>query len=254
MYKMVIFVMLSILLSQNKSFDEGVEFYNKRSDSVVGLVADDKNILQAIGIFESFLDTDKDLESAVYLVRSYYFMAQYVSKERSDKILYFDLAKTMSDQYVEKYPDSVEILYWNLANTSNWAKTVGLKMVSKLGEADRYRAKAVDVIVLDPEYEDGGGYFLLGAVYYTAPRIPLFLTWPNNDKAIKYFTKAVQTGNATPLQQVYLAKALLEGGYMDTAKKRLLRLINLEPRIDNYIEDLYYINDAKSLYDINFNI
>ena len=126
-------------------------------------------------------------------------------------------------------------------------------MVSKLGEADRYRAKAVDVIVLDPEYEDGGGYFLLGAVYYTAPRIPLLLTWPNNDKAIKYFTKSVQTGEATPLQLVYLSKALLDGGYMDTAKKALLRLIDLEPRVENHIEDLYYINEAKSLYNKHFN-
>lgn len=254
MYKMVIFVIFSILLSQDKSFDEGVAFYNNRSENVVGTFADDKNILQAVNIFESFLDTDKDLEAAVYLVRSYYFIAQYVLKERSDKILYFDLAKTMSDQYVEKYPDSVEILYWNLANTSNWAKTVGLKMVSRLGEADRYRAKAVDVIVLDSDYEDGGGYFLLGAVYFTAPRIPLLLTWPNNDKAIQYFTKAVQTGDATPLQLVYLAKALLEGGYMDTAKNTLLRLINLKPRNKNHIEDLHYINEAKLLYDKNFNI
>tara|TARA_Y100000590_G_scaffold459605_1_gene617110 strand:- start:276 stop:1007 length:732 start_codon:yes stop_codon:yes gene_type:complete len=243
-----------MLFSQNKSFEEGVALYNKRSENIMETVVDGKNILQAINIFESFLDTDKDLEVAVYLVRSYYFMAQYVSQDRSDKILYFDLAKTLSDQYVEKYPDSVEILYWNLANTSNWAKTVGLKMVSKLGEADRYRAKAVDVIVLDPEYEDGGGYFLLGAVYYTAPRIPLLLTWPNNDKAIKYFTKAVQTGKATPLQLVYLSKALLDGGYMDTAKKTLLRLIDVEPRIDNYLEDLYYINEAKSLYNKNFNL
>ena len=122
--------MFSILLSQNKTFEEGVALYNNRSENIIGIAVDGKNILQAIDVFESFLDTDKDLEAAVYLVRSYYFMAQYVLQDKSDKMLYFDLAKTMSDQYVDKYPDSVEILYWNLANTSNWAKTVGLKMVT----------------------------------------------------------------------------------------------------------------------------
>ena len=93
MYKVVIFVIFNILLSQNQSFDDAVAFYNKRSENVVGIVVDDTNILQAIDVFESFLDSDKDLEAAVYLVRSYYFMAQYVLQKYSDKMLYFAKSK-----------------------------------------------------------------------------------------------------------------------------------------------------------------
>ena len=252
MYKGVIFIIFSILVSQDKSFDDAVAHYNKRSENVVGIVPDDKNILKAIDVFESLLDSEKDLEAAVYLVRSYYFMAQYVLQEKSDKMLYFELAKTLSDQYIDRYPHSVEILYWNLANTSNWAKTVGLRIVSKLGEADRYRERAVDVIILDSEYEDGGGYFLLGAVYFTAPKIPFLLTWPSNEKAIKYFTKAINTGHSTPLQLVYLSKALIEEKKMDEARKILLQLINTQPRPENYTEDLHYIMNAKALLEKHY--
>ena len=83
------FIIFSILVSQDKSFDEAVAYYNKRSENVVGIVPDDKNILEAIDAFESLLDSEKDLEAAVYLVRSYYFMAQYVLQEKSDKMFAF---------------------------------------------------------------------------------------------------------------------------------------------------------------------
>ena len=108
----------------------------------------------------------------------------------SEAVDQFELAKTLSEEYIDKYPDSVDMLYWNLANMSNWAKAIGVRAVSQLGAADEYRERAVDIIILNPEYEDGGGFFLLGAVYYTAPYIPLLLNWPNNDRAIKYFSKA----------------------------------------------------------------
>ena len=252
MFKTVFLLMFTVLLAQNETFNDAVSFYNKRSEDSIGKVPNDTNITNAINIFESFLNTDKDLESAGYLVRSYYFMAQYVSQEYSDKMLYFELAKTLSEQYIYKYPNSVEMLYCNLANMSNWARAVGVRAVSKLGAADEYRERAVDIIILDPEYEDGGGLFLLGAVYYTAPYIPIILNWPDNDKAIKYLSKAVNTGNATPLQVVYLVRALIDGEELDRAEYLLFELVNTDPRPENYIEDLHYISDAKALWDEHY--
>ncbi len=252
MQKIASILILSLLFSQAPSFNEGVDYYNNRSEHSIGSVTDDQNILKAIHIFESQLGSDKDLESAIYLVKSYYYMAQYVLQEFEDKRLYFELAKDLSEKYITKYPDSVEILYWNLANMSNWAKLVGLRAISKLGGAEEYRERAVDIILMDPEYENGGGYFLLGAVYYTAPNIPVILTWPDNDKAIKYFSKAVNTGKSTPLQLLYLSKALIDGDYYDRAKIHLSKLISMNPSTDNYIEDLNYIIEAKSIWDTYF--
>tara|TARA_Y100000590_G_scaffold444313_1_gene574902 strand:- start:660 stop:1472 length:813 start_codon:yes stop_codon:yes gene_type:complete len=252
MQKVALLLTLSFLFSQAPSFDEGVDYYNNRSEHSIGSVTDDQNILKAINIFESQLDSNRDLEAAIYLVKSYYYMAQYVLQEFEDKRLYFELAKDLSEKYIIKYPESVEVLYWNLANMSNWAKLVGLRAISKLGGAEEYRERAVDIILMDPEYENGGGYFLLGAVYYTAPNIPIILTWPNNDKAIQYFTKAVSTGKSTPLQLLYLSKALLDGDYYDRAKIYLSKLISMDPTSENYIEDLNYIIEAKSIWDTYF--
>ena len=255
MYR-ILFFMLSFLISQVGTFEEGVTAYNNRAENSNGLTPEDDNILKAISIFESFQEpynvSQQDLQSGIYLTKSYYFMAQYVSQNSEDKKMYFELAKTLSDQYVHKYPDSVELLYWNLANMSNWAKLVGLRKVTQLGAADDYREKAVDIIVMDPDYEDGGGFFLLGAVYFTAPYIPLVISWPDDYKAIKYFKKATDTGRATPLQMIYLAKAFINVDEDDNAKDILQRIINTDPDSSNFIEDLHYINEAKTLWDNNF--
>ena len=253
MYK-ILFFMISFLMCG--TFEEGVSYYNNRSENANGLTPVNENISEAIKIFESLQEpyntSDQDLQVGVYLTKSYYFMAQYAAQGQEDKKLYFELAKDLSERYIHKYPNSVELLYWNLATMSNWAKLIGVRKLTKLGAADNYREKAIDIIVMDSQYEDGGGYFLLGAVYFTAPYIPLIISWPDDERAVKYFTKAVDTGRATPLQIIYLAKALIKTDQSDKAKEILQVLIQTSPSSSNYIEDSHYIYEAKTIWDENF--
>jgi len=255
MYK-ILFLMISILICQTDKFEEGVAYYNGRAEGANGLVPNADNISKAIKVFESLQEpyntSTADLNASIYLIKSYYFMAQYVAKGNDDKLLYFELAKDLSERYIYKYPESVEVLYWNLATISNWAKLLGVRQISQLGAADNYRDKAVDVIVMDPSYEDGGGYFLLGAVYFTAPYIPLMINWPDDNKAVKYFKRAVETGRSTPLQMIYLAKALIETDKLDEAKVVLENLMMITPSEMNFIEDSHYITEAKNIWDENF--
>ena len=255
MYK-VLFFMVSFLICQETTFDEGISYYNNRHEGANGLIPSADNITKAISIFESLqqpYDTsEQDRQAGEYLIKSYYFMAQYVVQSKDDKKLYFQLAKDLSERYIHKYPDAVEFLYWNLATMSNWAKLIGVRKLTKLGAADNYREKAVDIIVLDPTHEDGGGYFLLGAVYFTAPYIPLLITWPDDNKAVQYFSRAVDTGRATPLQMIYLSKALLKTDQRDAALDVLKRIMNTSPSLTNYIEDSHYIHEAKTIWDEEF--
>ena len=245
--KVILFSAFTLLLSDKYNVQDGIDFYNKRGDDNAYLVPSSDNINKAISIFESHLNSKNDKLAGIYLIKSYYYMAQYVSQEKNDKIFYFDLAMTKAKEYIYKYPESVDMLYWYLASMSNWAKTVGLRSITKMGGGDEFRDKAVDVIILDPEYENGGGYFLLGAVYFTAPYIPLISTWPDNTKAVKYFRKAVETGSATPLQQIYLAKALIKEKLIDEARLVLKDISKLTPNEDNFIEDATYIEEANML-------
>ena len=105
------------------------------------------------------------------------------------------------------------------------------------------------IIELDPEYRNGGGYFMLGAVHYKSPYIPFLLSWPDNDEAIKYLQLAVETGKAEMNQKNYLAQAINKDGQVEKARKLLMEVINTEPDPANLVEDLDDIKEAKQLLE-----
>ena len=102
---------------------------------------------------------------------------------------------------------------------------------------------------MDPEYEDGGGYFMLGAVHYKSPYIPFLLSWPDNDDAIKFLQLAHDTGEATLNQKNYLAQAIFKEGQTEMAKRLLNEVINAVPNPDDLVEELDDIKEAYQLLE-----
>ena len=114
--------------------------------------------------------------------------------------------------------NSVELKYWHLVNLGSWAKAHGVLTAAYEGVADIMKMQSEEIININPEYQDGGGYFMLGAILHRSPNIPFFLSWPNNQQAIKYLELAVETGKQKLNQKVYLAQALIKDDQIDKAK------------------------------------
>ena len=111
----------------------------------------------------------------------------------------------------------------------------------------RYHSKKI--IEIDPYYENGAGYFLLGAVHYKAPYIPFILSWPNNNDALKYLELAQATGEPEIAQIVYYAQALDKDKNRVEAIKLLETVINRIPSADNFASDWEWIKKAKVILD-----
>ena len=109
------------------------------------------------------------------------------------------------------------------------------------------RKHSKKIISLDPEYENGGGYFMLGVVHYKSPYIPFILSWPDNDKAISYISKSISIGEPIPNQKVYLAQALYKDGRKIEAVKLLKEVANMEPSEDDVVRDWEQIGIAREL-------
>ena len=125
----------------------------------------------------------------------------------------------------------------------------GILTAAREGVSDLMRTHSVKIIELDPEYRNGGGYFMLGAVHYKSPYIPFLLSWPDNDEAIKFLQLAVDTGMAEMNQKNYLAQAVSKDGQYDKAIKLLTEVINTEPDPANMVEDLDDIEEARQLLE-----
>ena len=109
------------------------------------------------------------------------------------------------------------------------------------------KTQSEEIIRLDKEYWNGGGYFMLGAVHYKSPYIPFILSWPDNSEAIRILKLSISTGKSLPNQQFYLAQALQKDGQDIEARKVLNELSNMNPSATEKVEDLEWILKAVEL-------
>ena len=86
---------------------------------------------------------------------------------------------------------------------------------------------------------------MLGAVHFKSPYIPFLLSWPSDEEALKYLSLAYETGEATPNQTVYLARALYKNGQMQKAISMLSSLLEEEISKSNKLEDIDQHDIAK---------
>jgi len=244
----IFFIYLTTLNSQDFNLMDGIKFYNDRHNNNNHIIASLSNIDQAINIFSKLLiDPDHQKEAALYLLKCYYFKGEYTNQSDENKKILFSLGKTIGEKYIETYPESEQFRYWYLVNLGSWAQVYGIFTAAREGVADIMLMHSNKIIELNIEYENGGGYFMLGAVHFKSPYIPFLLPWPDNDEAIKYLQLSVNTGTATLNQKNYLAQALYEDGNTSAAITLLNEVIKSSPRTTNLIEDLNDIEEAKEL-------
>jgi len=237
-----------MIASAKAGMNEGVDFYSKRQAGSKGPLASNENIDKAIEQFSSALQTSEtEKEAALYLLKSYYYKAEFAIQDKEEKKSLFNEGKALGEKYIEKYPTSPEFRYWYLVNLGSWAQVYGILTAAREGVSDLMRIHSEKIIELDPKYRNGGGYFMLGAVHFKSPYIPFLLSWPDNDEAIKYLQLAVETGKAEMNQKNYLAQAINKDGQVEKARKLLTEVINTEPNPANMVEDLDDIKEAKKI-------
>ena len=227
--------------------DKGKAWYDRRSEGASGSRAVSTPIDSAISYFEGSLDGGDGKEAALMLVKALYFKGEYTTNNKEEKKAIFDRGKRFAENHIDRYPDSASFRYWYLVNLGSWSKAYGILTAAREGVADLMREHSEKIIELDPGYENGGGYFMLGAVHYESPYIPFLLSWPDNDDAVIWLRKAVETGNARLVQMVYLAKALYKDGQESEAISILEKVVNSEPSPHALVEQRDDIREAREL-------
>ena len=235
------------ICSQNE-LEKGITLYNQRLEGSVKSSAKPEPITNAISHFQYALkNSATETDAELYLLKSYYFRGKYVHKNKEKQKADFSKGKELGENYIKKYPDSAPFRYWYLVNLGSWSEVYGIITAARKGVADLMKEHSEIIISLDPEYENGGGYFMLGAVHFKSPYIPFFLSWPDNSDAIKYLTKALNIGEATPNQKVYLAQALYKDGQKNRAIDMLKEVANMQPSTEETVRDWEQIELAEQL-------
>ena len=244
----VFYFIISYAVYGQADLDKGIGHYNNRQEGSKKSVAVIIPINNAISSFKLALNNPyTEAEAALYLMKSYYFRGKYVHQESDNKKSDFDNGKKLGEKYIDRYPNSASFKFWYLANLGSWAEEYGVITAAREGVADLMREHSKQIISLDPEFENGGGYFMLGVVHYKSPYIPFILSWPDNNKAISYLSKSITIGEQIPNQKIYLAQALYKDGKKVEAVKLLKEVANMEPSKVDRVRDWEQIGIAEKL-------
>ena len=238
---------LSGLYAQT-NLEKGLAAYNRRSEGSIEDWAQPAAINEAIKYYQLALDEPGvEIDAAIGLLKAYYFKGKYVSRKEDEQKAVFDKAKNLALTYIDRYPEKPGFHYWYLTNLGSWAEVYGILTAAREGVADQMKNHAMQIIALDPKYEDGGGYLMLGAVHFKSPYIPFILSWPDNEEAVKWLQKAFKTGEATPVQKVYLSQALYKEKQKSKAIAILQEVTNMTPSLVDPVSDWEQIKKARAL-------
>jgi len=75
-----------MIASAKAGVEEGVDFYSNRQDGSKGTLASSENIDKAIEQFSSALfSPESEKEAALYLLKSYYYKAEFAVQDKEEK-------------------------------------------------------------------------------------------------------------------------------------------------------------------------
>ena len=224
---------------------EGDKWFLRRQEGRVGLKASVGPINQAIALYDKATADPHFVEARWKLMRALYFKGAYTGLDDESRKAVFEKARKVGDDAIGILESSLEergikgliefgpellagnlkdrsdaapTYYWAAATTGQWALSVGALEAARKGAADKIRDCGLTVIGIDPQFEEGGGYRIVGRTHDQAPWIPFITGWVSHDDAVKYLRLANQVSARNFANRVFLAEALHRGDAKDQAE------------------------------------
>ncbi|HWZ84792.1 MAG TPA: hypothetical protein VN032_01240 [Thermoanaerobaculia bacterium] len=253
--------------AQNPLVAEADALYLRRQEGRVGAKASPGMINQAIALYDKATADPHYVEARWKLMRALYFKGCYTGLDDDSKKAVFEKAKRVGDDavaildssleekgikgFIEFGPealagnlkdrsDAAPTFYWAAACWGQWAVASGALEAARKGAADKIRDYGLTVIGLDPEFEEGGGYRIVGRLHDQAPWIPFITGWVSHDEALKYLRLANQVNARNFANRHFLAEALHRGDAKEQAEAVAIEqaLVAASPSPQRLVEEL----------------
>jgi len=203
------------------------------------------------------------------LLRALHFSGEYVERDENSERQIFERAVYLGDEGFEQIerqlglreplhemdPERIlgtieesalsrsavaRLYFWSAINLGAWSQHVGTLRVVRKGVANLVRDYTKVTIALEPEYEEGGAYRLLGRIHTVVPRIPVVSAWVEPEEALAMVARAYAISPSNPGNQLLYAMTLRE--FAPERRAQAIELFEsvstLTPRPDMRIEDL----------------
>jgi hypothetical protein len=199
------------------------------------------------------------------LMRALYFKGEYAADDAVQKRDIFDEGRKAAEQaldllrrgastssgkdlakatpvelapYLKGHADAADAFEWAAADWGKWSLAFGKMAAVRQGAAAKIRDYAQAVILLDPAYDAGAGYRILGRLHHQTPSVPLLTGWASRPEALKNLRLAAATGPKNFLGRQFLAEALwdYEPGRRAEARALMQGLVDEAPQPEALVE------------------
>jgi hypothetical protein len=254
---------------------EGDRWYVRRQEGRSGEKASPLPINRAIASYDEATRDPDFVEARWKLARALYFKGAYTGLDADSRKAVFVNARRVSEEAIgildktleqkgvkgllDAVPEALAasglkdrseaapVYFWAAVSWGEWALSTGKVEAAKNGAAEKIRDYASTVIGLDPSFEEGGGYRVLGRLNDQAPWIPFVTGWVSREDAVKYLRLAMQQDGRNFVNRHFLAEALWRGDAGEKAEALRLEegVTNDAPSPQHLIEDLKIQADAR---------
>jgi tetratricopeptide (TPR) repeat protein len=248
---------------------QGDAHYARRADGAVGALAQPGEVDQAIESYRSALAADPGSNLArARLIRAVFFRTSFSNAPNDVRRRLLGEARDVADEglrrlevdlagakgtarlnAMHRVDHVVALHFWAAVAWGQWGLAYGKLAAVRQGVARRVRDLGQTVVDLDPLYEQGGGYRILGRLHDQCPRIPFLTGWVSHDRALQYLRQALAFDPANTVDQVFLAEAILahDSAHRAEAMRLLETCAQAVPRPELLVEDAFYIDRARKL-------
>jgi hypothetical protein len=258
-----------VLAAEAGGLAEGDRFYALRAEGATGARALPGPVEQAIAAYRRAVAAEPDaLAARCRLIRALFFRATFCGASPEERKSLLGEAKVVGDDgmrrvdahvgqasgaarldALRRIPEAVDMHFWTAVAWGEWAVAKGKLAAARQGAAGRIRDLAQTVVDLDPAFEQGGGYRVLGRLHDRSPRIIFVTGWVSHEKSVAYLRQALALGPRNTVNQVFLAEAILDHdrAHREEARALLTRCASATPRPEFLVEDAHYAELSRRL-------
>jgi hypothetical protein len=227
----------------------------RRAEDRSGAQASSRRISEAVARYEEASKDPDAVEPRWKLARALFFEAKFTGLDREAQRALLEKARRAGEEAVAILgrraapadADAAPAYFWTAVAWGEWGQIVSRARAAKAGAASKIRDYSTKVIALDPKFEEGGGYRILGRLHDRAPRIPLVTGWVSRKEALRNLRSAVRVAPRNFVNRHFLAEALAGGTAAEKAEAIRIEqeLVAEPPTAERLVEDLAIQEDAK---------
>ncbi|HMA18154.1 MAG TPA: hypothetical protein VKS03_06925 [Thermoanaerobaculia bacterium] len=228
----------------------------RRDEGRAGARASSLRISEAVSGYETAAASAESIEACWKLARALFFEAKFTGVGREAQRARFEKARDAGEEAlallkrkgsVREDPDAAPAYFWAAVAWGEWAQVVPRVKAARAGAATKIRDYAAEVIAIDPKFEEGGGYRILGRLHDRAPRIPFVTGWVSRAEALRNLRIAVEVAPRNFVNRQFLAEALASGNRSEREEAVRIEkaLVADSPSPSHLVEDVAIQEDAR---------